>query len=91
MQGITAKAIRKCPKCGKPALKRLIGTGAGIIFKGSGFYATDYRSEGYKQSVKSESIAKSSEKKETAATPAKSDAKTTSEPKKTTNKEKSGK
>jgi putative FmdB family regulatory protein len=91
MQGITAKAIRKCPKCGKPALKRLIGTGAGIIFKGSGFYATDYRSEGYKQAAKSESGTKNSEKKETTATPAKSDAKTASEPKKTTNKEKSGK
>ncbi|MGA2093725.1 MAG: zinc ribbon domain-containing protein [Sedimentisphaerales bacterium] len=91
MQGITAKAIHKCPKCGKSSLKRLIGTGAGIIFKGSGFYATDYRSEGYKQSVKSESSAKSSEKKETTATPAKSDAKTTSEPKKTINKGKSGK
>jgi putative FmdB family regulatory protein len=91
MQSITAKALRKCPKCGKPALKRLIGTGAGIIFKGSGFYATDYRSESYKKAAKSEMPAKSSEKKETAATPAKSDAKTTSEPKKATDKGKSGK
>jgi putative FmdB family regulatory protein len=91
LQSITAKTIRKFPKCGKSSLKRLIGTGAGIIFKGSGFYTTDYRSEGYKQSVKSESSAKSSEKKEATATPTKSDAKTTSEPKKTTNKGKSGK
>lgn len=47
-QSITAKALRKCPQCGKASLKRLIGTGAGIIFKGSGFYCTDYRSDGYK-------------------------------------------
>ncbi len=49
MQSITAKSLRKCPKCGKNKLKRLIGAGAGVIFKGSGFYATDYRSEGYKK------------------------------------------
>ena len=41
-QKITAKPIKTCPKC-KGKVKRLIGTGAGIIFKGSGFYATDYR------------------------------------------------
>lgn len=40
-QNITAKPIEKCPKC-KKGLKRLIGSGAGIIFKGKGFYATDY-------------------------------------------------
>ena len=51
-QGITAKPLHKCPKCGKSTLRRLIGTGAGLIFKGSGFYATDYRSEQYKQAAK---------------------------------------
>ena len=99
LQSITAGVIRKCPKCGKPALKRLIGTGAGIIFKGSGFYATDYRSESYKkalrsdsgQAAKSESPSKTSEKKETPATPAKSETKTASESKKTADKGKSGK
>jgi putative FmdB family regulatory protein len=35
--------LRKCPKCGKAALKRLVGGGAGLIFKGSGFYINDYR------------------------------------------------
>ena len=40
--------IRKCPKCGKLKVRRLLGTGGGIIFKGSGFYQTDYRSSGYK-------------------------------------------
>lgn len=48
-QSITAPSVRKCPKCGKIKVKRLIGTGAGIIFKGSGFYQTDYRTDSYKQ------------------------------------------
>jgi putative FmdB family regulatory protein len=88
LQGIKAGALRKCPKCGKSTLKRLIGTGAGLIFKGSGFYTTDYRSESYKKEAKSEAPVKSAEKKET--TPAKSDTKSTSETKKTANKGKSG-
>jgi hypothetical protein len=61
-----------------------------VLFKGSGFYATDYRSESYKKAAKSETPVKSGEKKGTSATPAKSDAKGTSETKKTANKEKSG-
>jgi putative FmdB family regulatory protein len=48
-QSITDPVKRKCPKCGKPKLRRLIGTGAAIMFKGSGFYKTDYRSESYKK------------------------------------------
>jgi putative FmdB family regulatory protein len=54
-QSITAAPIRKCPKCGKNKVKRLISAGAGLIFKGSGFYITDYRSEGYKSAAKAES------------------------------------
>jgi len=54
-QPMKEKALVKCPECGKNKLHRLIGTGAGIIFKGSGFYQTDYRSESYKKSEKSES------------------------------------
>lgn len=38
--------LKKCPKCGKPRLKRLLGSGAGLIFKGSGFYITDYKKTG---------------------------------------------
>jgi len=53
-QSITAKPIRKCPACGKNKVDRLIGRGAGVIFKGSGFYQTDYRSEGYQQAAKAE-------------------------------------
>jgi len=43
MQSITAAAIKKCPACSKNKVVRLIGAGAGLIFKGAGFYATDYR------------------------------------------------
>jgi len=53
-QSITAKPLRQCPKCRKRQLKRLIGIGSGVIFKGSGFYQTDYRSESYKKAEKSE-------------------------------------
>jgi putative FmdB family regulatory protein len=50
-QSITAAPVRMCPKCRKRKVRRLIGAGAGIIFKGSGFYQTDYRSESYKQAA----------------------------------------
>jgi len=53
-QSITARPIRKCPKCGKLSVQRLIGAGAGIIFKGSGFYETDYRSDSYKKAQEGE-------------------------------------
>ena len=58
-QSITAKSLSKCPACGKMKLKRLIGAGAGIIFKGSGFYQTDYRSDSYKKAAKAEKDAAS--------------------------------
>ena len=53
-QSIKAKPIRKCPSCGQRKLVRLIGTGGGVIFKGSGFYQTDYRSAEYKKSAEAE-------------------------------------
>ncbi len=43
LQSMTDKKLTKCPKCKKPKLVRLIGSGAGMIFKGSGFYETDYK------------------------------------------------
>lgn len=61
-QSITASALKKCPSCGKNKLRRLIGTGAGIIFKGSGFYETDYRSDGYKKAEKADKQSKSEKK-----------------------------
>ena len=60
-QSMTASPSRKCPQCAKHGLKRLIGKGAGIIFKGSGFYETDYRSENYRTSAANDKPA--SEKK----------------------------
>jgi putative FmdB family regulatory protein len=53
-QSITASPARKCPVCGRLKLRRLIGPGAAIVFKGSGFYQTDYRSESYKKSAEAE-------------------------------------
>ncbi len=57
-QEITAKPLTKCAKCGG-RLKRLMGSGGGLLFRGSGFYATDYRSAGYKASAKAEKSDKS--------------------------------
>lgn len=50
-QKMGSPAQQSCPACKKRRLRRLIGSGAGIIFKGSGFYETDYRSESYKQAA----------------------------------------
>jgi len=60
-QSMMDEPLKKCPKCKKKKLRRLLGTGAAIIFKGSGFYQTDYRSESYKSSAKADE-AKSTEK-----------------------------
>ena len=53
-QSMKDATLKKCPACGKNALERLIGTGAAVIFKGSGFYQTDYRSESYKKAAESD-------------------------------------
>ena len=50
-ESIMAQPQKKCPKCKKNKLRRLFGAGAGLVFKGSGFYQTDYRSEGYKKAA----------------------------------------
>ncbi len=65
-QGINDPVATKCPECGKKKLRRLFGTGGAIVFKGSGFYQTDYRSESYKKGAsadKPSSESKSSESK----------------------------
>ena len=62
-QSIKEGALRKCPECKKLKLRRLIGTGGAILFKGSGFYETDYRSSSYKDAAKkdTESASKKSD------------------------------
>jgi putative FmdB family regulatory protein len=50
-QSISEPVKKKCPECGQPKLRRLFGTGAAVVFKGSGFYQTDYRSDSYKKAA----------------------------------------
>jgi len=71
-QSMKDGAFEECPKThcrmtkwGHGKVKRLLGTGAGLIFKGSGFYITDYRSEGYKQAAKKDSSGGADTKAET--------------------------
>src|SRR5688500_12928436 len=52
---IMGAPIKRCPECGKAKVRRLISTGAGLIFKGSGFYITDYRDKSYTDKAKAES------------------------------------
>ena len=59
---MTANVLRTCPECGKKKLERLIGAGAGILFKGGGFYETDYRSSSYKKAAESDSKAPKGDK-----------------------------
>ena len=59
-QGINDEVQKKCPECKKNKLRRLLGTGAAIVFKGSGFYQTDYRSDSYKKSKAADSSSSSS-------------------------------
>jgi len=54
-QSMTDSVKKTCPKCGKKKLRRLIGAGGAIVFKGSGFYKTDYRSDSYKKGAAAES------------------------------------
>jgi putative FmdB family regulatory protein len=75
-QSIKARSVRKCPECGKLKVKRIIGIGAGVIFKGSGFYQTDYRSESYRKAAEKDKPAKvdkktDSTKESTKSEPAK--------------------
>ena len=73
-QSMSANPLRKCPECGKLKLKRLIGTGAAVLFKGDGFWQTDYRSESYKKGAeadKPKAESKSDTKKDLKKTEAK--------------------
>lgn len=66
-QQMSDSVKRKCPECGKNRLKRLIGTGAGIIFKGGGFYETDYRSDSYKKAAAEDKKSSSSSSSDTSS------------------------
>jgi len=89
VQSISAEPLETCPKdlCGqkpwgKGKVKRMIGAGAGLLFKGSGFYITDYRSESYKQGAKNEAKSKEaksdSAKSDSSTSESKSSSKTSS-------------
>jgi putative FmdB family regulatory protein len=95
-QSMRDEPFRECPKAlcrekkwGHGRVKRLLGTGAGLIFKGSGFYTTDYRSNSYKEAAKKEAPAAASSEKSAGAkeTGAKALAKSTSSAENTSKKE----
>ncbi len=74
-QSITEASKRKCPECGRMKLRRRIGPGAAIVFKGSGFYKTDYRSESYRKAAAADQGGSKSKEKDGGSK--KSDAKKT--------------
>ncbi len=82
-QSIKAKPTKKCPECGKNKAQRLISGGGAILFKGSVFYITDYRSDSYKQGAsadaKSGSESKPADSKPTESKPSDSSSKSASE------------
>ena len=86
-QSITANPLKKCPECGKLKLKRLLGTGAGLIFKGSGFYETDYRSESYNKAAKADTETKADKKEVSSDSKSSPDTKSTSDTKPSAKKE----
>ena len=74
-QGINDPHKRKCPACGKLKLRRLFGTGAAVVFKGSGFYETDYRSDSYKKGAEADKKAAEASKCESKSESKSSDKK----------------
>ena len=86
-QRISEDPVKACPECKKKKARRLFGTGAAIMFKGSGFYETDYRSDSYKKGAdkakksKSDSSSESSSKKSDSKSETKSSSKSESKPK----------
>lgn len=81
-QSITAKPVKKCPECGKQQAQRVIGPGAGIIFRGSGFYQTDYRSSNYKKAAEADRKSQEAPKSDSnGSSSTKSESKPDSKPK----------
>lgn len=83
-QNITADALTKCPACKKKKLRRLFGTGAAVMFKGSGFYQTDYRSDSYKKGAKSDKSSDSSSSSSSSESKSSGSTKATKKAKKST-------
>lgn len=79
-QSIKAAPIKKCPQCGKSRVKRLIGMGAGLLFKGSGFYITDYRGDSYSKAAKADAAPATTAGDTKPATDAPATAKTDAKP-----------
>jgi len=79
-QSMSAAPVRRCPKCHKNQVRRLIGTGAGLIFRGSGFYITDYRDASYAEKAKADSSEGKPAEKSDAKPDTKSDAKSDTKP-----------
>lgn len=74
-QSMSVRPVKACPSCGKKKAERLIGMGAALLFKGGGFYETDYRSDSYKKAAEADKKSSEPAKAEAAApTPTKSDA-----------------
>lgn len=82
-QAMSAKPTKKCPECGKRKAERLISGGGGLIFKGSGFYCTDYRSKSYNEDKKQDTSSSKSESSE-SSTASSNDKKSTASDKKKT-------
>lgn len=80
-QSINDDPKKKCPKCRKSKLRRLFGTGAALMFKGSGFYQTDYRSESYKKASEADKKTSSGESSATPKTESSGKSEPKSEPK----------
>ncbi|MSU78213.1 MAG: zinc ribbon domain-containing protein [Gemmataceae bacterium] len=80
LQSFSEPTLKKCPACKKKKLQRLIGTGAAILFKGDGFYQTDYRSESYKAAAKADATPQTTEKSNTDAPKTTGDTKATTTP-----------
>lgn len=77
LQSFSEAHLKRCPACKKKKLERLIGAGAAIIFKGAGFYQTDYRSESYKSAAKADEPKQTTEKTGTDAPKTTADTKDT--------------
>ena len=73
VQSMRDERLQRCPTC-KRKIKRLLGTGAGVIFKGSGFYQTDYRGEAYKSAAKADTAPAADAPKTETKSEAKSEA-----------------